>query len=203
MHFNNLNWYEIIELSYLEDLKTLFEETQRTWKSNLDEIGEEIDRLDEEDKDEYVDYHYDIIIQMRETLPRITNNSILINIYSFFEVQMIDFYNDVKSKLSSDVNARHLTDKLNYLNESFGSEVVTKDEIAQLDFVRELRNRIMHSNGVIEKKDFTELVNKIEECSHIKLSDRKEIILDNDFIIKLFEIVEDVLRNLNRCVKSL
>lgn len=85
MHFNNLNWYEIIELSYLEDLKTLFEETQRTWKSNLDEIGEEIDRLDEEDKDEYVDYHYDIIIQMRETLPRITNNSILINIYSFLK----------------------------------------------------------------------------------------------------------------------
>ncbi|SDJ87611.1 hypothetical protein SAMN05421868_1524 [Paenibacillus naphthalenovorans] len=201
MHFNKPNWYEIIELSYLEDLKVLFEETQRMWKSSLDAIGEEIDQLDEEDKEEYVDHHYDNIVQLRDVLPRITNNSILINIYSFFEVQLMDFYNNVKSKFDSDVNARHLTDKFNFMNESFGREVVALDEIAHLDFVRELRNRIMHSNGVIEEKDFPELVNKIEECPQTKLSDRKELILDNDFINKTFEIVEGILRNLNSNVK--
>ncbi|WP_106768256.1 hypothetical protein [Paenibacillus faecalis] len=202
MHFNKVNWYEIIELSYLEDLKILFDETQRMWRSNLNEIGEEIERLDESDRDEYVDHHYDTIVQMRETLPRITNNSILTNIYSFFEANLIDFYNEVKRKLVSDISAKHLTDKLHFINESCTTAVITENEIIQLDFIRELRNRIMHSKGLIEN-NFAELAKRIEECPKITTSDRKELIISNDFISDTFELVEDVLRNLNSNIKNL
>lgn len=204
MIFNRPDWYELMELSYLEDLKVLFEETQRMWRSSLDEIGKEIDQLDnEEDKDEYVDCHYDNIVQFRDDLPRITNNSILVNIYSFFEVQLVDFYSNVRSKTDNEVNAKHLTNKLNFMNEIFGCGVVTIDEIAHLDFVRELRNRIMHSNGIIKEKDFPELVKKIEGNPLTKISDRNELILDHNFIYSTFEIVEGVLRNLNRNVSQL
>lgn len=204
MIFNQPDWYEIIELSYLEDLKVLFEETLRMWRSSLDDIGKEIDQLDdEEDKNEYVDHHYDKIVQLRDDLPRITNNSILVNIYSFFEVQLVDFYSKVKSKTDNDVNAKHLTDKLNFMNERFGRGVVTIDEIVHLDLVRELRNRIMHSNGVIKEKDFPDLVKKIEEDPLTKISDRNELILDPNFIYNTFQVVEDVLRKLNRSVSQL
>ncbi|MGG4094331.1 hypothetical protein [Paenibacillus lautus] len=204
MIFKRPDWYEIIELSYLEDLKMLFEETQRMWRNSLDDIGEEIDQLDdEEDKDKYVDHYYDNIVQLRDDLPRITNNSILVNIYSFFEVQLVDFYSNVKSKTDNDVNAKHLTDKLNFMNERFGREVVTIDEIVHLDFVRELRNRIMHSNGKIKVNDFPELVIKIEEDPLTNISDRNELILDHNFIYNTFDIVESVLRNLNRNVSQL
>lgn len=202
MHFNKVNWYEIIELSYLEDLKTLFEESQRMWKSNLNAIEEVVDRLNENDKDEYIDFHYDTIVQMRETLPRITNNSILTNIYSFFEANFFDFYNEVRSKFSSDINAKYLEDKLKYLNESFEKEIVSEDEIIQLDFIRDLRNRIMHSKGIIEDS-YTTLIIKIEECPLIKRTEKNELILSNEFINNTFELVKNVLLNININVKKL
>jgi len=194
---NEIDWFELVELSYLEDLKVLFNETQNIWRSKMDSFQEEIDQIDEKDREEYIDFHYDTLVQIRDNLPRITNNSMLINLYSFFEVNLYNFYDKVRSDSASDVQAKHLTNKLDFLNETFAVEAVKMNEITQLDFVRELRNRIMHSNGKIVKKQFPELVVKIEECPHVSLSSMNELVLSNNFIDETFTLVEDVLRNIN------
>ncbi len=107
-----IDWFEIMELSYLEDLRVLFNETQNTWRSKMDSFQEEIDQIDEKDREEYIDFHYDNLVQIRDNLPRITNNSMLTNLYSFFEVSLNDFYDKVRTESASDVQTKHLTNKL-------------------------------------------------------------------------------------------
>ncbi|EFU40906.1 hypothetical protein PVOR_18709 [Paenibacillus vortex V453] len=194
---NEIDWFEVLELSYLEDLKVLFDETQSTWRGKMDSFQIEVDQLDEKDKEEYIDFHYDSLVQIRDNLPRITNNSMLTNLYSFFEVNINEFYDKVRIESASDIQTKHLTSKLNFLNEKFAVEALKTEEIIQLDFIRELRNRIMHSNGKVEKRHFPELVIKIEQCLHTSLSNLNELILSNDFIDETFVLVEDVLRNIN------
>ncbi|MGG4141747.1 hypothetical protein ABEW34_01340 [Paenibacillus algorifonticola] len=200
---NEIDWLEALELSYLEDLKVLFDESQSRLRSKMVSFQERVDRVDEKDKEDYIDFHYDTLVQIRDDLPRITNNSMLTNLYAFFEVHLNNFYDKVRIESASDVQTKHLTNKLNFLNEKFAVEAVKTKEIIQLDFIREIRNRIMHSNGKVEKKQFPELVLKIEHCPHTSLSSLNEIILSNDFINETFKVVEDVLRNINTGYKGM
>lgn len=120
----------------------------------LYEFEESMKELSDDEKEEFVNWHYDEIAQYRDDFPMIMRNSLFISVYSFLEEKVIDLCNqpDETSIKLDDLQGNGIK------RASLFIKKVKKDDFPDdtkewhfINNANQIRNCIVHCGGDIEK----------------------------------------------------
>ncbi|MED1820995.1 hypothetical protein P4V11_19125 [Bacillus subtilis] len=192
--------FRFFVLGKLQMFKDYAEYIEDTLGSELNRFDESMKELSDDEKEAFVDWHYDQIAQYRDDFPIIMRNSLFISVYSFLEEKVIDLCNqpDETSIKLDDLQGNGIK------RASLFIKKVKKDDFPEdtkewhfIQNINHIRNCIVHCGGDIEKaKNPNKIRNAVNELGNVTEGSHNKIFLNKDFCIEFINVVEKFLRDL-------
>ena len=177
----------MIKLDTISDFTLLFENTNQMYKRHFDDLVQLAESIeDDETKQEYYDYNIDSFILYRDTLPRISKYGILMNLWAHLEYSVLELANEAITKLGIDAKVKGLglEDYLNFINENVDGELLCSENQDKAEVLRVIRNRIMHSNGIVDRESraiqHVNAIEYVETNDLLTFSEKDQIIVSDD-----------------------
>lgn len=182
----------------------MFEEYAQYIESNLekelDSFREYMDGLSDDDKEEFIDCHYDEIAQYRDDFPTILRNSLFISVYSFLEDKIIDLCDqpDKTSIKLDDLQGNGIKRASLFIKkvkkEDFPDNT---DEWRFINNANQVRNCIVHCGGDVEKANNTNKVkNAVAQLENVSIDKHNKLILNDKFCFEFINISKKFLKDL-------
>ncbi|MGA3674100.1 hypothetical protein [Lysinibacillus agricola] len=188
-------------LYHLEQLEKFLYELELLWSERLNEYelqGNEIQ--DEESRQEFFDFYYDDWSVYRDEYPKIAKFSILVSGHSYFEKICSDYYQkaiiDNSNLKPIDKRNKHAVDYVNWFRKNFGKHLFERKTYQQfLDF-NQVRNRIVHSNGKVDKEKGS-LLKIIKQSQGLDLNHHNEIEIDSEYVKEILNMISDLITQIH------
>ena len=192
-------------LNHLERLKNFLDEVQFLWDKRLNDyeiIGSEIE--DEEEREKYFDFFYDEWSEYRDEYPRIAKYSLIVSCHSYFEKICSDYYRSVlRDNLDLEVIPKrniYALDYLKWFNDNYGERTIETKKIEELQLRNDVRNRIVHSNGKVDKKENKRLLRTIYESQWLDLNNHDELVIKDEYINETIDLLSSLIIEVHNCV---
>ncbi len=149
---------------YLDTLNKQLDQMPKDYEKRIEAGAEGIE--DEDERDEYYEWHSDFYWRYKETFPRIFLNSYHISAYSLLESEIYSVARRVGEKKHevfdvSDIKGRdYLESASSYIKKLTLIDAATFSSWSSLKEGQRLRNIIVHSNGKVTKQDNIEVAKK-------------------------------------------
>jgi len=194
-----------INLHQFENIKNFLNEVQLLWNEKLndyEEMGNEIE--DEEERNEFFDFYYDDWVVYRDEYPRLANYNGLVSCYSYFEKLCSDYYRRVL-QFNPDFEGMkkrniYALDYIKWFEKKFEKQILNEEKLEQFSHFHQIRNRIVHSNGKVDKIDHKELVGIISELKWVELNRHNELEISIEYIEEAIEMLSDSTVLIHNCV---
>ena len=205
--WNELNL--IFKLEHLKEIEMLLENTNSLWEKRYQELLAQADSIEDEDiKTEFYDFYFEELQLMSETLPRINRYGLFSNLFSFLEYNILVQCKEAIRTLSIDneIKGHYFSDYIIFLRENVSLQLISVDIEQEVEFMRIIRNRILHSNGKVdvtsEKKQHVEAKHYVESNPLLRFSDDKHILLSDEYIRKCLQLVEGIITEIHSAIYS-
>ncbi|MGE8036744.1 hypothetical protein [Lysinibacillus sp. NPDC093692] len=201
----------IIKLESINDLEVLLHNTNDMCKQQYEtlvKLAEEIE--DEEAKQQFYDFSSDNFILYEDTLPRINKYSILINLWTHLEYSVFQLANEAISELrlnAVNVRGQGFNDYLNFLRDNVEKNLVSSEKEEEIEILRVIRNRIVHSNGFVDRenkaKQQVDAIKYVESNELLSFSEDDRIIMSNYFVEECLDLASEIIEEIhNEIYKS-
>lgn len=192
-------------LYHLEHLEKFLYELESLWSERLNEYeiqGNEIQ--DEESREEFFDFYYDDWSVYRDDYPKIAKYSILVSSHSYFEKLCSDYYQkairDNTNWKSIDKSNKHAQDYVDCFRKNFGQQLFKKQTYQQFRDFNQVRNRIVHSNGKVDKEKNKGLLKTINQSQWLDLNHYNELEIDTEYVKETFNMISDLITQIHHYV---
>ncbi|QNR65446.1 hypothetical protein IAQ67_16255 [Paenibacillus peoriae] len=175
---------------FSDDMEQIIKEKAAKHTIEMNELAKEY--TNEQDLDIFWDYNSDRFRQLYQDYPNTLRTSLLISCITHLEKAVTDIFNDLQANhgeiFASPKSNRQLKGSLiekeiqSMSQHLFLEDVCSSDQWGRIVYYILLRNRVIHSAGLVHPKDYEDLFNKIksEENSENKivvLNEYHEIIM--------------------------
>ncbi|MGM0747101.1 MAG: hypothetical protein ACQEUS_04385 [Bacillota bacterium] len=198
-NIKNLRFYFLVS-GKLETFKEYAKYIEQSLGREIYDFEESMKELSDEEKEEFVEYHYDEIAQFRDDFPSIMRNSLFISVYSFLEEKIIDLCGqpDETSIKLEDLQGNGINRASLFIKKI--KKEVFPDDTKEWHFItnaNHIRNCIVHCGGDVEKaKNPKRVRHAIQELKHAFESRHHKIILSEEFCLEFISVVERFLCDL-------
>lgn len=200
----------LLYLEKLEYLKRVFSNSVNNISTNIDdienkyfhELGQDLTELNPDD----FEYHRSEVanlVHAAKHFPQIVYKSTIVSAYSIFESTLSEIRVDTENQIKSSIKLKQLRpigneieNILNYFKLVHQLKFENlKNELTQLKPLIQIRNIIVHQNGLISQLDDlkkNEIKKFITSESNLSLDKYENIEFENKFVIKYIEFLEKI-----------
>lgn len=188
------------KLGSIDDLSQYFDLTNEMYKKQLDLLIKYVeDTQDEEEKEWRYERNEDELTLFGESLPRIIKYSIIGNLYSHIEYSLLEFAKELsKSRQTVGSYGNEFNKHLEYLQKNLIEDVISDDIAKALKMFRLIRNRIIHSNGFVNRESsniqHVSIVQIVESNPLIDLSEKDQLLITDEYIFNCFELAVNIIQ---------
>ncbi|WP_307892580.1 hypothetical protein [Bacillus swezeyi] len=184
----------------LQTFEEYAEYIESSLRSELYKFDEAFREESDEDKEEFIHFHYDEMAQFRDNFPAIMRNSLFISVYSFLEEKIIELCNqpDETGIKLDDLQGNGIQRASLFIKKVMKKDF--PDDTKEWHFImnaNQIRNCIVHCGGDIDKtKSPTKVRNAVNELKNVTESRHSSIVLNEEFCLEFIKVVEKFLRKL-------
>lgn len=197
----------MIKLETINDFTLLFENTNQMYKKYYDDLVQSAESIeDEETKQDFYDFHIDDFNLYRETLPRISKYGILMNLWAHLEYSVLELANEAITKLGIDgkVNGQYFGGYLDFIKENVNREVICTETQHKAEILRVIRNRIMHSNGIVNRESqaqqHVKAIEYVETSTILSFSKKDRIIVSDDYVKECLDLAHVIIEEIHNSI---
>lgn len=194
-----------LNLYHLEQLEKFTEELELLWHERLKEYeirGSEFE--DEETRQEFFEIYYDDWSVYRDNYPNIANYSVLVSSHSLLEKMCADYYRQAMKNNANWKDIKkpniHALDYIKCFMDNFGKQLLNKETYQMFREFNQVRNKIVHSNGEVDKEKDRGIMQIIQKSELISLNDHEEIILTSEYVKKILEMITEIITQIHNSV---
>ncbi len=205
-----ISWNELnlmFKLEHLKEIEILLNNTNLLWEKRYQELLAQAESIEDEDiKIEFYDFYIEELQLMSETLPRINRYGLFSNLFSFLESNVLEQCKEAIRTLTivNEINGNYFSDYIRFLRENVSLQLISADIEQEVEYMRIIRNRILHSNGKVEvlsvKKQHVEAKHFVESNPLLRFSDNKHILLSDEYIRKSLQLVEGIITEIHNAI---
>lgn len=194
------------KLRAIDDLSQYFDLTNEMYKKQFESLIKYVeDTQDEEEKEWRFLSYEDELTLYGESLPRIIKYSIIGNLYSHIEFSLLKFAKEInKSRQTVGSYGHEFNKNLGYIKMNLIEGTISDELTEALDVLRLIRNRIIHSNGFVDRKSSNiqhiSILQNVESYPLIDLSDKDQIIISDEYIIYCFESAKELVQSIHYAI---
>lgn len=195
-NIENFRYYFLVSWK-LETFREYAKYIEQSLGREIYDFEESMKEFSDKEKEEFVDWHYDEIVNFRDVFPSIMRNSLFISVYSFLEEKIIDLCGqpDETSIKLEDLQGNGITRAALYIKKI--KKEVFPDDIKEWHYIinaNHIRNCIVHCGGDVEKsKNPKKVRHAIQELKHVLENSHHKIILSEEFCMEFISVVERFL----------
>lgn len=173
--------------------------------SELKKIGKWGEALHEDKREEFFDWYYDDIANMRDTFPQLLRASLFLSVYAFLEHELDVLCKRYKKEKSLSLDVSDLRDKGIFRSQNYLKKVVSipfpdnSPEWSRIRACQSLRNHMAHAGGLWRKIDNDDLKKKLLVLPRVTIDSMERIQLEDKFIQ---DLIADVRWLLTEVVNS-
>jgi len=201
-------WDEImlfINIDYLKELEEFFEEVEKLWLKKFSQLESEgTSIIEEEDQIAFYDFHQDRFQMLRETFPRVTKYNLLVTAYSFLEKNSHNYYLKAKKihKIEDSVRNDYCYEHIMWFRRNFGKNSFQKIDFEKFQEINQLRNRIAHSHGKVNRTVHKGIIRILEKTEEISLNSYEEIEISSEYIKDTLKVVSNLIHSMHYITHS-
>ena len=187
----------------LDESRAYRDEVATSLRGRLNQIGERAKDLEPDRQDEYFDWMYDEIAQVRDSFPQLLRSTTLIALYSLLEHRLFEICEILRKedKLSlgpNDLKGAGVEQARAFIQRACGRSFPDQSaEWQTIQNVRKVRNCLVHNGGVVENGEKGDHTRKaIEALGGATLNEKGEIFIDEKLLNDFTECVLDFFRKL-------
>ncbi len=195
----------MINLDQFKNINNFLDEVQSLWHQKLNDYEERGNKIeDEAEREEFFDFYYDDWVLYRDEYPRLAIYNGLVSCYSYFEKLCSDYYKRVV-KFNSDfegIKKRRIyaLDYIKWFERKFEKPIFSPKQEEQFSHLQQIRNRIMHSDGKVDKVENEELWRTINELKTVKLNMHDVLEISMEYIEETIKMLSELTISIHNCV---
>jgi len=191
------------KLDTINDLSQFFDNTNNMYKEQYNQMVQQIEKIeDEEERAWYFERYEDDLTLYGDSLPRIIKYGILGNLFSHLEYSFFELAQELKTRRNIQESVGHNFDKyLDFLKRNLVEGTIPEEIEEFLDGFRLVRNRIIHSNGYVNRESSStqhiQVMGIIESNTLLELTPKDQILVLDEYIIKGIEMASDLVKRIH------
>lgn len=197
----------ITKLDTINEFTVLFENTSEMYKKHYNDLVKLAESIeDEEAKQEFYEFNIDDFILYSEALPRISKYGILMNLWAHLEYCVLELANEAIIELGIEGKVKGLgfEDYLNFIRENVEATLVCSENQDKAEVLRVIRNRIMHSNGFVNResqaKQHVNAIEYVETNGLLSFSEKDQIIVSDDYVEECLELASEIIEEIHNAI---
>ncbi|MDN4494922.1 hypothetical protein [Ureibacillus aquaedulcis] len=197
----------ITKLDTINDFAILFENTNDMYKKHYNDLVQLAESIEEKEaKQQFYDFTIDNFHLYKNTLPRISKYSILMNVWACLEYSLLQLANEAISELGIDdkVRGHSFKDYLSFLRMNVEETLVSSEKEEEIEVLRVIRNRLMHSNGFVNRdsqaKQHVEAIKYVESNDLLSFSEEDQIIISDYYVEECLDLASDIIEEIHNTI---